>query len=688
VSTGIQKSFYKKINCSYKITKASMVKLKVDYIFKKGGGERGNLGSPLFMKHFNYPLFIMTTIITIPNPIIENSPATLIYNNPASIPVSGNSYVLKNSLGNNVSNVFTYNANKTPTLYETLPLPKSQSVGVVDNNNILYTADYNNQIVYKKISNGSPMPMLSAPLLRYPAGLTIDNQNNLYISNGGSNSGSPFNGYIVKYNLITNIVDPLFDRTPSYIKQLTGIVYNLNNNTLYACSYDGDIYLINQITGAKSFIFSVGASAFKQITYDMSNNLYVTTTNSVVKISNLLTTPTKTTLPNLGFLIQPTGIVVDSTNNLCIADLSGNLITYYSLSLNTPFPGRSLTIGQPYFLALDPYGNLFVSQGNLGTVSTFDYTNFILYFTFTNLILPAGLNTLSIYNINTEKTVANDIVVNVLQNVPCIGLGPGYSPNPTRVWSRVQSACSYQPTSVADMVYIPFLKKTIPCNQVAEAYQIYYKGNILQYKKNSQDLTKQLRYSKIAKGEWTNRNTTWASQSQTFTEPNTNSLKRVNYTHILASTGQETNLPLTCSIPVTGVTPATLPVPAIPSGQGNNSTLPPFGAPVNPYPPNTLPFNPYNVNADTAPVVIANGGSLICNTVENICTGQILSQTSQNFCNLTSASDVPGPERLLCFNSGLQTWYPRQRFTMSSSGNKFPTNYPLLKSANEIPSVK
>ena len=636
----------------------------------------------------------MATIITIPNPVIEGSPATLIYYNPSSIPFSGNSYVLKNTSGNNVSNIFTYNANKTPTVVETLPLPASQSVGVVDKNNILYTADYNNQIVYKQISNGTPIPMLSTPLLTYPAGLTIDNQNNLYISNGGSTTGSPYNGYIVKYNLTTNIVDPLFDKTPSYIKELTGIVYNLNNNTLYACSYDGDIYLINQITGAKTLIFSVGTSGLQQITYDVSNNLYVTTYNStfgtgtVVKISNLLTTPTTSTLPNLGFLVQPTGVVVDSTNNLCIADVSGNLITYYSLSLNAPFPGRSLTIGQPFFLTFDEYGKLFVSQANLGTVSTFDYTNFILYFTFTNVRLPAGLNVLSIYNITTQQTVASGIVVNVLKKAPCIGLGPGYLPNPTRVWSRVQSACSYQPTTVEDMVYIPFLKKTIPYNQVAEAYQIYYKGNILQYKKNSQDLTKQQRYSKIATGMWTNRNTTWASQSQTFTEPNTNSLKRVNYTNIIVSTGQETTLPLTCSIPVTGVIPGTLPSPAIPSGQDSPSILPPFGYPINPYPPNSLPFNPKNVNVEPDPIVIANGGSLICNTVENICTGQILSQTSQNFCNLTSASDVPGPERLLCFNSGLQTWYPRQRFTMGSSGNKFPVNYPLLVSANAIPSEK
>ena len=35
-----------------------------------------------------------------------------------------------------------------------------------------------------------------------------------------------------------------------------------------------------------------------------------------------------------------------------------------------------------------------------------------------------------------------------------------YNPNPTRVWSRVQSSCTYQ-DGTTDTIYIPVLNKTI-----------------------------------------------------------------------------------------------------------------------------------------------------------------------------------------------------------------------------------
>jgi hypothetical protein len=56
----------------------------------------------------------------------------------------------------------------------------------------------------------------------------------------------------------------------------------------------------------------------------------------------------------------------------------------------------------------------------------------------------------------------------------------------------------------------------------------YKKGNVLQYKKNSSNLTKNQRYAQIAKGAWTNRTKTWASQTETTSSPNTSWLKNVN----------------------------------------------------------------------------------------------------------------------------------------------------------------
>ena len=207
-------------------------------------------------------------------------------------------------------------------------------------------------------------------------------------------------------------------------------------------------------------------------------------------------------------------------------------------------------------------------------------------------------------------------------------LGPGYNPNPPRAWSRVQNQCSYNldpPTAV----YVPLTGQTINLTDYPRGKQMLLKGNILQYKKNSSNLTKQQRYSQIAKGLWTNRTKSWASQTQTSTNPNTSSLLRVNY---------ET-------------------VPII------NQITDPFGC--------TVDF-------------LKEGGTLVGNTVVNPCTGEVIQKTFVNQCNPSSASNVPGPIIPLCWDGRVETWYPRANLTMNNSTDKWPVNYKLLKSANAL----
>lgn len=93
-----------------------------------------------------------------------------------------------------------------------------------------------------------------------------------------------------------------------------------------------------------------------------------------------------------------------------------------------------------------------------------------------------------------------------------------YNPVPTREWSRFQNSCSLNNTTISPLVTIAAANN--------------YKGNILQYKNNSSNLTKKQIYTQMAKGKWTNRNTTWATQSDVYTNPNTNDLIRVNKTLI------------------------------------------------------------------------------------------------------------------------------------------------------------
>ena len=270
----------------------------------------------------------------------------------------------------------------------------------------------------------------------------------------------------------------------------------------------------------------------------------------------------------------------------------------------------------------------------------------------------------------------------------------GQPPRPPRVWSRVQGICSTLPVDTIG---------PLEAGTIAMASKV----NVLQYKKNSSNITKQQRYSQIAKGMWTNRNTTWASQSVTTTMPNTLSLKRVNYKTIYLDNGAPANLPITCPTPTTPTIPNKLPTnPNINRSIQLNDTqfgiitpacpvyvIPP-GPPIyivgGPYPevpkkpvdPIIIPVLPY-IKPPLEPVprvVIPDGGNLICNISENICTGQILSATPANDnCNPSSASDVPGPIIPLCYNDALPTYYPRQRYIMTNSGNKFPEGYKFMR---------
>jgi len=279
----------------------------------------------------------------------------------------------------------------------------------------------------------------------------------------------------------------------------------------------------------------------------------------------------------------------------------------------------------------------------------------------------------------------------------------GNPPQPPRVWSRVQGPCSTeQPDSASPVVYFPLTKQTIPIQEAANEFRMIEKGNVLQYKKNSSNLTKKQRYTQIARGKWVYRNPTLATQSDTYTNPNTRNLTRVDYTTIYADDGTDANLPVTepeptiISIPsklppragTRPVPPPPLPPPVNPNVRPNTQldpnypplcpqyidpsydpnpdpvietpdTLPPVA--VNKWPAMTLPY------VDPSPpekerVVIADGGSFVV--------------PPSNQCALTSASDVPGPIQTLCYNSGkLGTFYPRQRRKMGNSGDKFPTGY-------------
>ena len=224
-------------------------------------------------------------------------------------------------------------------------------------------------------------------------------------------------------------------------------------------------------------------------------------------------------------------------------------------------------------------------------------------------------------------------------------------PNPSRVWSRVQNRCTTNQNNIDiinDIVYVPLTNQYLTPGQAQYEEQIFQKANILQYKKNSSNLTKKQKYSQISKGFGNARKKCYATQSVTYTKPNTSSYLRVNYNSV--------------------------PYPNNLVGSPNNIS--------GPYQTNIPdPFNCISNN------ILQDGGNLVCNAIVDPCSGKIIETFKNNLCYPTTCSDVPGPPIELCWNPSVQTWYPRKRYTMSNGLDKFPVNYKGFVSAIPIPEI-
>jgi len=218
-----------------------------------------------------------------------------------------------------------------------------------------------------------------------------------------------------------------------------------------------------------------------------------------------------------------------------------------------------------------------------------------------------------------------------------------YNPKPTRAWSRVQSQCTFiNNDSSYNAIYIPLINKTLPPGEALYYDKLQYKGNILQYKGNSIGLTKRQKYAQLAKGAGPNRTKVFATQTQTYSNPNTSALLRVNT--------------------------ITYPYPNNIVGAPNNIA--------GPFQYNVA--NPFGCSTTS----VVDGGSLISGVYVNSCTNAIIKDTNVNQqCFPTYCSDVPGQPELLCWNPKQQTWYPRQRLNMNNSLNKWPEGYKGLVSA-------
>jgi hypothetical protein len=218
-----------------------------------------------------------------------------------------------------------------------------------------------------------------------------------------------------------------------------------------------------------------------------------------------------------------------------------------------------------------------------------------------------------------------------------------YNPIPTRAWSRVENPCVFiVPGTTYKEASIPLTGQTVSQAQADYETKQIYKGNILQYKGNSARFTKSQKYSQLARMAGPNRTKVFATQSETYTNPNTTGLLRVGF--------------------------STFPFPNQIIGAPNIISGPfAYGIP-----------NPNGCSGNS----IQDGGTLVCGTFANPCNGEIIKKcnTSATICAPASSSNVPGFS-VLCWNNKVQTWFPRQRYVMNNSGDKWPINYKGFVSA-------
>uniref|UniRef100_A0A6C0E482 Uncharacterized protein n=1 Tax=viral metagenome TaxID=1070528 RepID=A0A6C0E482_9ZZZZ len=253
-------------------------------------------------------------------------------------------------------------------------------------------------------------------------------------------------------------------------------------------------------------------------------------------------------------------------------------------------------------------------------------------------------------------------------------LGPNYLITTTPPWYRRRTVCT-DPGNIINRnedgtIYVPILKKKILITELYDEFAMYKKGNVLQhsYKHQTNKLTKNQIYALLAKKKWITRKN-FATQSETYTNPNSSFLKRVNYDVINAETGAQTTESITCPTFIPQPTPTVLPP--------NNNT-PSVIPNILPPPPPTPSKHKFTL-PDIKPVVdtpqninIADGGSLVIGVIEDICTGKrkITCDFSPIVCFPSSYSDVPrinGVDKELCYTKGSRTWITKSGINTSRS---------------------
>jgi hypothetical protein len=111
-----------------------------------------------------------------------------------------------------------------------------------------------------------------------------------------------------------------------------------------------------------------------------------------------------------------------------------------------------------------------------------------------------------------------------------------YNPNPPRLWSRFDYVCYCSPGPSCSTDYDKLNERR--------------KAEILKYKANSSCITKNQQYANAASNRWlTGRKRSWATQTVSYTNPNTSTLERVGDVLVCNNNNVSCSLTSDCGVP-------------------------------------------------------------------------------------------------------------------------------------------
>ena len=300
----------------------------------------------------------------------------------------------------------------------------------VDSGSNVYVADSGNNIVRKISPNGVTVTNIGTSTFNTPYGVAVDSLSNVYVSDTGNNAVKKVNSTT---GVITTYTPPSFG-----FKNPTGVALDSSSNVFVVCPSQGNVFKINSTSLAVSNVTrpTGGWYGLSGVAVDAQGNVYVTQTTNVSVVNSTTNSISNIAQPSGGWsnvtamywksgslyvsdtynsnvwsygvvsqsytllayypsVLYPTGVAVDSSSNVYVANTGANQVVEITGGSITNFSILgSFSFNNPEAAVSDSYGNIYVAV---------TYENSI------KKVLPNGtIITLALGNFNAPQDVAVD----------------------------------------------------------------------------------------------------------------------------------------------------------------------------------------------------------------------------------------------------------------------------------------